>query len=74
MPKNGDILVIAKEAASRDERRLAAVMFTDLVGYTALTQGSPEESRERLEEAAGIFRKLGAKRDIQSIEAKLTDR
>ena len=44
-----------------------------LVAYSeALAQENPEESRKRLEQAAEIFRKLGAKRDIERIEAKLT--
>ena len=43
-----------------------------LVAYSeALTQKSPEESRKRLEQAAEIFRKLGAKRDLERAEAKL---
>jgi tetratricopeptide (TPR) repeat protein len=43
-----------------------------LVAYSeALAQENPEESRKRLEQAAEIFRKLGAKRDIERIEAKL---
>ena len=44
-----------------------------LVAYSeALAQEDREESRKRLEQAAEIFRKLGAKRDIERIEAKLT--
>jgi len=44
-----------------------------LVAYSeALTQENPEESRKRLEQAAEIFRKLGAKRDLESAEAKLS--
>jgi class 3 adenylate cyclase/tetratricopeptide (TPR) repeat protein len=44
-----------------------------LVAYSeGLTQKSPEESRKRLEQAAQIFRKLGAKRDLEKAEAKLS--
>jgi tetratricopeptide (TPR) repeat protein len=43
-----------------------------LVAYSeALAQKSPEESRKRLEQAAEIFRKLGAKRDLERAEARL---
>jgi predicted ATPase/class 3 adenylate cyclase len=44
-----------------------------LVAYSeALTQKSPEESRKRLEQGAQIFRKLGAKRDLERAQAKLS--
>jgi class 3 adenylate cyclase/tetratricopeptide (TPR) repeat protein len=44
-----------------------------LVAYSeALTQMNPEESRKRLEQAAEIFRKLGAKRDLERAEANLS--
>jgi predicted ATPase/class 3 adenylate cyclase len=44
-----------------------------LVAYSeALAQKSPEESRKRLMQAAEIFRKLGAKRDLEKAEAKLS--
>ena len=43
-----------------------------LVAYSdALTQENAEESRKRLEQAAEIFRNLGAKRDLEKAEAKL---
>jgi tetratricopeptide (TPR) repeat protein len=43
-----------------------------LVAYSdALAEKSPEESRKRLEQAAEIFRNLGAKRDLEKAEAKL---
>jgi len=43
-----------------------------LVAYSeALAQKNPEESRKRLEQAAEILRKLGAKRDLERTEAKL---
>ncbi len=32
---------------------------------------SSEESRKRLEKAAEIFRKVGAKRDLERVERKL---
>jgi hypothetical protein len=44
-----------------------------LVAYSeALAQEDPEESRKRLEQAAEIFRRLGAKRDLERAEAKLS--
>lgn len=44
-----------------------------LMDYSeAMAQTNPEESRRRLEQAAEIFRKLGAKRDLEKAETKLT--
>jgi predicted ATPase len=44
-----------------------------LVAYSeALAQTHPDESRRRLRQAAEIFRKLGAKRDLGKTEAKLS--
>ena len=44
-----------------------------LVAYSeALTLKSPEESRKRLGQAVQIFRKLGAKRDLERAEARLS--
>ena len=44
-----------------------------LVAYSeALAQENPQESRKRLEQAAEIFRKLEAKRDLERAEAKLS--
>jgi tetratricopeptide (TPR) repeat protein len=44
-----------------------------LVAYSeALAPENPEESRKRLEQAAEIFRKLEAKRDIERTQAKLS--
>ena len=46
-----------------------------LVVYSeALALTNAEESRKRLLQAAGIFRKLGAKRDLETTEAKLSTR
>jgi tetratricopeptide (TPR) repeat protein len=44
-----------------------------LVAYSeALAQKNPEESRKRLMQAAEIFRRLGARRDLERAEAKLS--
>jgi hypothetical protein len=44
-----------------------------LVAYSeALAQENPEESRKRLMQAGEIFRSLGAKRDLEGAEAKLS--
>jgi hypothetical protein len=43
-----------------------------LVAYSeALAQTNPEESKKRLLEAAGVFKKLGARRDLQRAESIL---
>jgi hypothetical protein len=44
-----------------------------LASYGAnIAKTSPEESRKRKEEAAAIFKKLGAKRDLERAQAELS--
>ena len=40
----------------------------------AIAKTFPDESRKRLEASIGIFRKLGAKRDLEKAEAKLSSK
>jgi hypothetical protein len=43
-----------------------------LVEYSeVIAETHPVESRKRLDQATGIFRKLGAKRDLQEAESRL---
>jgi tetratricopeptide (TPR) repeat protein len=45
----------------------------DLVAYSeSLARTNPEESKKRLQQAAEIFKKLGAKRDLEKAQAKLS--
>src|SRR3982750_2289418 len=41
-----------------EQRRLAAIMFTDMVGYSALSQNSPNVAVELLEEHRQILREI----------------
>jgi hypothetical protein len=44
----------------------APVAYSD-----AIAQTNPDESKKRLQQAVDVFRKLGAKRDLEKAEAKL---
>ncbi len=46
---------------SKQERKLAAIMFTDMVGYSALTQKNEMLAIELLEEHRGLLRPLFTK-------------
>ena len=45
-------------SASREQRKLAAIMFTDMVGYSALSQRDGKLALELLEEHRELFRKI----------------
>ncbi len=52
----------------RQVRKLAAIMFTDMVGYSALTQKNELLAIQMLEEHHGILRPLFPKYDGREIE------
>ncbi len=52
------------------ERRLAAIMFTDIVGYTALMAESEEKGLRARERHRALVRPLVEKYHGESIEAR----
>jgi class 3 adenylate cyclase len=59
-----------KEALSQSERRLAAIMSTDIVGYTALGQENESLSLETLEKHRSLLRPIFSKhggREVKTI-------
>jgi class 3 adenylate cyclase/KaiC/GvpD/RAD55 family RecA-like ATPase len=59
----------ADEIDSRSERKLAAIMFTDIVGYTAMAQRNEALAVELLEEHRNILRPLFLKYGGEVIDA-----
>jgi len=61
---------MSDSARIESERRLAAIMFTDMVGYSALTQRNEALAMELLDEQRGLVRQILAKykgREVDSI-------
>jgi class 3 adenylate cyclase len=54
--------------SSTEQRHLAAIMFTDLVGYSALTQRNEKLALELLEEHRRLFRELFPKFEGREVE------
>src|SRR3989442_7448086 len=72
-PHNGFISLRSRTAPtklSKSERRLAAIMFTDIVGYTAMTQNNESAAMELLENERRLLRPIFAShggREVKTI-------
>ena len=48
-------------SGNAEQRKLAAIMFTDMVGYSALSQRNDKLALELLEEHRGLLREIFAR-------------
>jgi adenylate cyclase len=55
-------------AENTEQRKLAAIMFTDMVGYSALTQRNERLALELLEEHRRLLRELFPKFEGREVE------